>query len=89
MESYWNRCLIDSPPAVELDPGYGRPEHQADVFPLRMMVMLESGEVEAAGRRFHGLPRAAAATVSLPPTGRGTRTPKRPRKASCRVLRET
>lgn len=42
MESHWNRCLADTPPAVALSPSYGRPEFQATDFPPR--VMLVSGE---------------------------------------------
>jgi hypothetical protein len=42
-ESYWNRCLVDTPPAVVLPPAYGRPEFQATEFPP--LVLLREAEV--------------------------------------------
>lgn len=40
-ESYWNRHLVDRPPSVVLGPGYGRPQYQAEEFPLKIAVVPE------------------------------------------------
>lgn len=40
-ESHWNRCLVDTPPAVVLSPSYGRPEHQATEFPPLVLLVPE------------------------------------------------
>lgn len=36
-ESHWNRCLVDTPPAVVLSSSYGRPEFQATEYPPLML----------------------------------------------------
>lgn len=40
-ESYWNRYLVDVVPSRALDPGFGRPQYQAEEFPLKMAVVPE------------------------------------------------
>ena len=41
VESYWNRCLVEGPPEVVLNPGYARYERQAVEFDWKIGVMPE------------------------------------------------
>lgn len=49
LESYWNRYLINTPPCLELGPGYGRSEHQAMEFPLKLAVIPCRGKTSEEG----------------------------------------